>query len=320
MKAVIPCCLVAALILALAPMQAARAGELDPTVLSRALASVVSVLPDVPEEAYDGQEPEGSGVVVLDGRHVVTALHVVDKAITVRVRTHDHRILPAAVVGRDGASDLALLSLEEALPALAFGGNPALGAPVCAIGNAFGLGLSVSCGHVSAVHRSGVGFNTVEDFVQTDAAVNPGSSGGALVDAEGRLVGVLSAIFTKTSEANVGVNFAVSAPLARKAARELRREGQVRWTLIGAVLVPYMPTTGAGRLAAEVLRVFPDSPAGLAGLKRGDRIVRVASRRTVTPGDVTAALALADRGRMVPMLVERQGREIELALRVPLTN
>jgi len=99
---------------------------------------------------------------------------------------------------------------------------PELGDPVCAIGNAFGLGLTVTCGVVSGLHKAGVGFNAIEDFVQTDAAVNPGASGGALVNRSGKLVGVLSAIFTKKSDANIGVNFAVSSSLALKAAKLLQ--------------------------------------------------------------------------------------------------
>jgi S1-C subfamily serine protease len=96
------------------------------------------------------------------------------------------------------------------------GERPETGAPVCALSNAFGLGIGITCGVVSANRRSGIGFNRVEDFLQTDAALNPGSSGGALVDLDGRLVGLLSAIFTKDSDANIGVNFAVSTELLLK--------------------------------------------------------------------------------------------------------
>ncbi|MGD9867715.1 MAG: S1C family serine protease, partial [Hyphomicrobiales bacterium] len=149
--------------------------------LETALRSVVSVLPDWPPDARRTEEPEASGVVLLDGTTVVTALHVVDRATSVRVRTADGDILKAEIAGRDKATDIAVLKLPSALAPMAVGETaPAIGDRVCAIGNAFGLGLSVTCGVVSAVNRAGTGFNGIEDFVQTDAAVNPGASGGAL--------------------------------------------------------------------------------------------------------------------------------------------
>lgn len=157
----------------------ARAAE---PPLAAALCSVVSVLPQWPANRTRLDEPEGSGVVV--GRHgvVITALHVVNSALSIRVRTNQGRLLPARLRARDKATDVALLDVAglEAAP-LVFSTEPEIGAPVCAIGNAFGLGVSVSCGVVSATRRAGIGFNSVEDFLQTDAAVNPGASGGALV-------------------------------------------------------------------------------------------------------------------------------------------
>ncbi|MGI9384616.1 MAG: S1C family serine protease, partial [Methyloligellaceae bacterium] len=144
--------------------------------------SVVSVLPTWPPDVKRSEEPEGSGVAVLDGATVVTALHIVDRATSIRIRTAKGRIVPAKLVGLDRATDIAILSIDTPLPPLSLASeDPALGQPVCAVGNAFGLGLSVTCGVVSGVHRAGMGFNVIEDFVQTDAAVNPGASGGALV-------------------------------------------------------------------------------------------------------------------------------------------
>jgi hypothetical protein len=132
------------------------------------------------------------------------------RRLRVMVRDSDGVIHPARVLARNRLSDIAVLALDTPLAAAAWRAGPVgPGLPVCAIGNAFGLGLSVTCGRVSATHRAGIGFNAVEDFIQTDAAVNPGMSGGALVDEDGALVGMLSAIFTKQSDANIGVNFAV---------------------------------------------------------------------------------------------------------------
>ncbi len=182
--------------------------------------SVVSVQPTWPGYsrpgfgAPAGTAPEGTGVAILEPGLIITAAHVVARATEVAVRDHQGRRVPAEILAIDPASDLALLKTELPLvPIIIAEERPATGAHVCAIANAFGLDLSITCGIVSARARSGIGFNPIEDFIQTDAAVNPGASGGALVDEEGRLVGLLSAIFTKESDANAGVNFAVSSEL-----------------------------------------------------------------------------------------------------------
>ena len=127
----------------------------DVPSLQTTLKSVVSVLPEWPPNANRTKEPEGSGVVVIDGKTIITALHVVDKALSIRVRTSNGVIIPAKVRGRDKVTDLALLTVETELPVLPFGGDALLGDSVCAIGNAFGLGLSVTCGTVSAVNGRG---------------------------------------------------------------------------------------------------------------------------------------------------------------------
>ena len=185
--------------------------------------SVVSVQPTWP--GYDrpgfgapaGTAPEGTGVAVLEPGLIVTAAHVVARATEVMIRDHEGKRVTAEILAIDGASDIALLRVDAPTRPITFAPErPATGAHVCAIANAFGLDLSITCGIVSARARSGIGFNPIEDFIQTDAAVNPGASGGALIDREGRLVGMLSAIFTKESDANAGVNFAVSTELLRR--------------------------------------------------------------------------------------------------------
>ena len=280
-----------------------------------ALASVVGVLPEWPSNAARTTEPEGSGVAILDGRHVITALHVVDRALSVRVRTVGGMILSAEIVGLDRASDLALLRVATPLPALAFADEPRLGQEVCALGNAFGLGVSVSCGVVSALHRSGVGFNGIEDFVQTDAAVNPGASGGALVNDDGALVGILSAIFTKQSDANIGVNFAVSGPLAGRVARELRAFGRVRWLAAGMHLVPAPEKGGTGRVGARVASLGADAPAAAAGLEVGDLVVAAGDRPVHAPADFVGALAHVVAPGELSVTVLRDGSERTVTLR-----
>ena len=142
---------------------------------------------------------------------IATADHVIGPARKVFVRTVEGEDSTAEIVLRDAQTDIALLRLKNPLRPFEFSVEAATGEKTCAIGNSFGLDIAVTCGVVSTLQMSGAGFNQVEDFVQTDAAVNPGMSGGALVDESGKLVGMLSAIFTKKSDSNIGVNFAVSA-------------------------------------------------------------------------------------------------------------
>ncbi|MEC9369300.1 MAG: trypsin-like peptidase domain-containing protein [Pseudomonadota bacterium] len=284
--------------------------------LETALQSVVSVLPEWPADARRTEEPEASGVVLLDGATVVTALHVVDKALGVRVRTAEGTIVTAEIAGRDKATDIAVLKLPVTLiPLEAAANGPALGDRVCAIGNAFGLGLSVTCGSVSGVHRAGTGFNAIEDFVQTDAAVNPGASGGALVTPDGKFVGLLSAIFTKTSDANIGVNFAVSAPLALQVAGELKEKGRIIWPSSGLRLEPAPGRGQTGMAGARVVAVAPGFPGEAAGIRSGDVILRAGGRRVMQPAEFLSAFATTRKGEALKVDITRDGAEQALSIR-----
>ncbi|HEX2258105.1 MAG TPA: trypsin-like peptidase domain-containing protein [Afifellaceae bacterium] len=278
--------------------------------------SVVSVLPVWRGRPPSPEEPEGSGVVVGDGTEILTADHILGDPVSVRVRTADGDVVMARVVARDVASDMALLAVDVALPPVMPSVEiyPPVGARVCAIGNAFGLGLSLSCGTVSAVARSGVGFNEIEDFVQTDAEVNPGMSGGALVDEEGRLVGLLSAIFTKRSDASIGVNFAVSGPLAARALQRLRAGAAGGWPDPGLALEPYPPPGETGRSGAHVRNVVPGGQAATAGIEIGDVIVMAGDRRVRGPADMRAAYVLAAPGSALTMTVLRGDSTVEIPL------
>lgn len=292
--------------LALSITQPALAAERG-TQLGDAMAAVVSVLPEWLPGSFNNVEPEGSGVVIFDGHTIMTALHVVAKARSIRVRTASGLILRATLKGRDRATDLAMLKVERRLPIMEFADGVHLGDRVCAIGNAFGLGLSLSCGAVSAVHRSGIGFNGIEDFVQTDAAVNPGASGGALITANNRLAGILSAIFTKKSDASHGVNFAVSAALVKRVATEMLEHARVDWRLGGVRLKAFPAKGGLGEMAAEVVMVRPGEPAEKAGLMTGDRIVSADGRRVRKPAEFRAIMALAWPARDVELRIVRNG-------------
>jgi len=220
-------------------------------------------------------------------------------------------------VAGDPASDLAVLRIAADLPPLALAREPRLGAPVCAVGNQFGLGLSMTCGVISALGLTAVGFNTIEDFIQTDAVVNPGSSGGALVDGEGRLVGVLSAIFTKGSDANIGVNFAASAALVARVAADLIERGRVAPVPPGFRVADLTRAERRMQVGARVIGVLPGSAAARAGLSQDDVVVAVGSRTTRRASDVTTALYLHRPGETVAIEVLRAGQPASLRLELP---
>ncbi len=291
---------------------------------SGALDSVVSVLPLWPGHVPGGQPqlppgaaPEGTAVAIRRGGYLVTALHVVDRALEIAIRLRDGRRVTARLVGRDPPTDLAVLKIESDLPVLEDAPEPALAAPVCAIGNSFGLGLSVTCGVVSALHRSGVGFNSIEDFVQTDASVNPGASGGALVDDAGRLVGILSAIFTKDSDADVGVNFAASIALVRRVVDDLIDHGRVRRTDSGLRVADLASREAAHLAGARVITVAPDGAAARAGLAPGDVITAIGAHPVRKSSAVTGLLQLYRPGATVTLTILRQGSIHRLDLILP---
>lgn len=192
----------------------------------KAYRSVVSVLPTWPGYARPGYgaplgtAPEGSGIVISthsesESSLILTAAHVVNEATRVQIRTHvNEPLIDAQILWTDTEADIALLRIATKKPAFHLNVSTARpGEHVCVIGNPFGLGISMSCGVISGLNRQGIGFNSIEDFIQTDAAVNPGASGGALVNADGQLIGMIAAIFTKDADIDAGVNFAISTQL-----------------------------------------------------------------------------------------------------------
>ncbi|MEQ9488160.1 MAG: trypsin-like peptidase domain-containing protein [Alphaproteobacteria bacterium] len=270
------------------------------TDMERAIASVVSVLPKWPgyeqggaPQVPAGTAPEGTAVVWRAEGYLATALHVVEQAESIRIRLYDGRVFKADLVAGDRATDLALLKARlpdgVSLPPVQTAEPPGLGEDVCAIGNAFGLDLSVTCGVVSARSVSDAGFNAIEDFVQTDAAMNPGMSGGGLFDRQSNLVGLLLAIVTKQSDANVGVNFAVSSDLLSRVIDDLLNEGRVRRTAMG-IGFGDLPLESRETVAgALVSRVREGSPADNAGLEAGDIVTQIGTRKVKTRADAMTA-------------------------------
>jgi Do/DeqQ family serine protease len=265
----------------------------------------------------------GSGVLISPQGYLLTNHHVIAGAEEVRVMLFDGRHAPAAVVGADPETDLAVLKVAlEGLPAIALGNSDGLqvGDVVLAIGNPFGVGLTVTMGIVSATGRSDLGLSTYENFIQTDAAINPGNSGGALVDAFGNLVGVNTAIFTE-SGGSQGIGFAIPVNLAREVVTEIIAHGRVSRGWLGVEVQDLTPEI------AESLRVSDDrgvvvrgvlrqGPAQVAGIQPGDVITAVGSQRVDTQQQLLQTVARARPGTRLPVEVVREGRPVAVEVAV----
>ena len=186
----------------------------------KAAPSVVSVLPTWPGfkkpgfGAPPGTAPEGTGIVISSLGHILTASHVVKRAKLLEIRDINGNKFNAKLILDDPNTDLAIIKAEiDITPINISKDKPKIASSTCLISNSFGLDLGITCGVVSAIGRKNTGFNKIENFIQTDAAANPGSSGGALVNKNGELIGMMSGIFTKNTDTNSGVNFAVSSEL-----------------------------------------------------------------------------------------------------------
>jgi serine protease Do len=227
------------------------------------------------------QQSLGSGIIISSDGYILTNNHVVDGADEVKVAVGESRKeYKATVVGRDPTADVAVLKIDATgLSPATIGDSEQLevGDVVLAIGDPFGIGQSVSRGIVSALSRGNLGIEDIEDFIQTDAAINPGNSGGALIDTDGRVVGLNTAILSRSGGFN-GVGFAIPINLVRSIAEQLVATGQVNRAFLGVQTQPMTEELSAmlkvsqGALIAEVK---PDTPADKAGLKDGDIITKV---------------------------------------------
>ena len=218
----------------------------------------------------------GSGVIISQDGYIVTNSHVISKADNIIVMLNDGRKATAKVIGNDVESDLAVIKVDlTGLKPLGFREQSTqVGDVVLAIGNPFGVGHTVTQGIISATGRTGLGINTVEDFIQTDAAINPGNSGGALVDAYGQLVGINTAIFSR-SGGSMGIGFAIPTEIVKLVMNGIIKDGKVHRGWLGIELQSSMkdPTKlGDDTQGVEVMNVMRDGPAAKAGLQKGDII------------------------------------------------
>ena len=277
-----------------------------------------------------GQQPEqmqrslGSGVMVDPSGLVVTNNHVIEGADQVKVSLADKREFEAEILLKDTRTDLAVLRLKnvkEKFPTLDFANSDDLqvGDVVMAVGNPFGVGQTVTHGIVSALARTQVGITDYQFFIQTDAAINPGNSGGALVDMAGKLVGINTAIFSR-SGGSQGIGFAIPANMVRVVVASAERGGKaVKRPWLGARLQVVTPeiadTLGLARpTGALVVKVVPGSPAARGGLKLSDLIISVDGQTVDDPNAFGYRFATRPIGGKVDIEVQRSGKVVKLAI------
>jgi len=258
----------------------------------------------------------GSGVIVdAKNGYILTNHHVVAGADRIQISLHDDTTLDAEIVGSDAATDIAVLKVDPVgLTDIAIGDSDAVevGDFVIAIGNPFGLGHTVTSGIVSAKGRTGISRNGYEDFIQTDASINPGNSGGALVNMRGELIGINSAIISR-SGGNVGIGFAVPSEIAQSIMRQILDFGEVRRGLLG-VTIQTIDKESARALGTEVesgalvSRVTPGSAAEKAGLLVDDIIVRINDNKIDSSRELMNAIGLKGSGEAVEIEFVRDGR------------
>ncbi len=270
------------------------------------------------------QSGEGSGVIVDEEGYIVTNAHVIAWAVRVTVKLSDDRtIRDVKIVGVDPEADLAVLKIEAAgLTAAPWGNSDELevGDDVLAVGNPYRLARTVTAGIISAKGRPGVvGHGDHQEFLQTDAAVNPGNSGGPLVNMNGEVVGLNTAIVGQSYR---GISFAIPSDLARKVYRRLRTSGRIEprgWLGVGLGEVSYRE---AARLGLErvygvwVTQVVPDSPAYDAGIEPDDVILSWNGQETRDPAELSAAVVRTRIGSEATVELVREGRRLELVVKV----
>lgn len=265
----------------------------------------------------------GSGVIMSEDGYIITNNHVVEGANEINVRFSDNEEFAAKIVGRDPKTDVALIKIEakKALPAAPLGNSDALrvGDWVMAIGNPFGFEQTVTAGIVSAKSRT-LGGSTYENFIQTDASINPGNSGGPLFDTAGKVVGINTAIYSR-SGGNVGLGFAIPINMVKNVVDQLKETGTVRRGWLGVMIQHVTPELaeqfGLDRpIGALVGEITPGSPAAAAGIKSGDIITHFDGREISQMNILPAIVAQTPIGKKVELIVMRAGTKKTLSVTI----
>jgi Do/DeqQ family serine protease len=265
----------------------------------------------------------GSGVIISPKGYILTNQHVVEAADEIEVALADGKKLAAKVVGSDPETDLAVLKIDaQNLPAITLGQaeNLRVGDVVLAIGNPLGVGQTVTMGIISALHRTGLSINTFENFIQTDAAINQGNSGGALIDSSGNLVGINTAILSQTG-GSIGIGFAIPVSTAKQVMEQLIETGAVTRGWVGVELQEitaeladsFKLGTTAGVLVAGVQR---GSPADRAGIKPGDIVLTVDGKQVRDPDSMRTLIVALAPGKQITLMLKRGQSELELPVQV----
>ncbi len=269
------------------------------------------------------QQGVGSGVITTRDGYILTNNHVVDGAEEVKVALQDGREFTAKVIGTDPKTDIAVIKVDaKDLPVVTIADSDTVevGDVVLAVGNPFGIGQTVTTGIVSATGRGNMGLD-YEDFIQTDAAINPGNSGGALVDCDGRLIGINTAILSR-SGGNQGIGFAIPSNLARQVMHDLIQDGHVTRGYLGVLIQDITPALAKqfelkGTAGALVGDVTPGSPAAKGGIKSGDVLLEFNGRKVADSRQLKLEVARTRPGETVPVKLLREGkpRTLELTLK-----
>jgi len=300
-------------------------------ILQQSMQSVVHIatkqkvsVPKLPPmfEQFFGKMPNkerfkqalGSGVILSKDGYIVTNFHVIDAADSIEVHIDgENRTYPATVIGKDEKSDLAVIKIERKdLQPIKMGASShlAVGDVVFAIGNPFGVGQSVTQGIISAQNKNGIGINEYENFIQTDASINPGNSGGALVDSRGALIGINSAILSR-SGGNNGIGFAIEVDMVKSIVKKLVEHGSVSHGYLGVSignLNKELMQVYKHHEGAMLLEVFNDTPASKAGLERGDLILTIDNKPIKNAQMLKNAIGLRAPKEKIEITYERNKR------------
>ena len=289
----------------------------------RRLASIADEIAALHGESPQGisDESVGSGVIVGSDGVIVTNYHVVARADRISVRLADGREFPARLIGADAGTDVAVLEIDaEGLPAATWGDSDGLevGEMVWAIGNPFGLDRTLTYGIISAVGRRGVTGDPLQEFLQTDAAINPGNSGGPLVNLRGEVIGINTAILSRTG-ASAGIGFAIPLSLAKPVVESIIESGSVRRGFLGAQVGDvnaelkdkFSLSVDTG---AFISTVVDGQPAAKAGLQPGDVVISMDGKPVTSGTQLRNYIASRKPGSIVKMQVNRSGKEMEFSV------